>query len=58
MHEQKLHKQLLANYTKTTRPLVDHRNAVTVELGLALIQIGDLVGFNLYNIRGLTLFNC
>ncbi|KAJ3588008.1 hypothetical protein NHX12_011602 [Muraenolepis orangiensis] len=45
-HQRKLYKELLANYNRLERPVVNDSTPLLVELGLTLLQIID-VGVNI-----------
>lgn len=42
-HQRKLYKELLANYNRLERPVVNDSAPILVELGLTLLQIIDVV---------------
>lgn len=42
-HQRRLYKELLANYNRLERPVVNDSAAILVELGLTLLQIIDVV---------------
>ncbi|CAL8302604.1 unnamed protein product [Arctogadus glacialis] len=41
-HQRRLYKELLANYNRLERPVVNDSTAILVELGLTLLQIIDV----------------
>lgn len=45
-HQRRLYKELLANYNRLERPVVNDSAAILVELGLTLLQIIDVVCFS------------
>lgn len=42
-HQRKLYKELLANYNRLERPVINDSAAILVELGFTLLQIIDVV---------------
>ena len=42
-HQRRLYKELMANYNRLERPVVNDSAAILVELGLTLLQIIDVV---------------
>lgn len=42
-HQRRLYKELLANYNRLERPVVNDSAPILVELGLTLLQIIDVV---------------
>lgn len=42
-HQRKLYKELLANYNRLERPVINDSAPIQVELGLTLLQIIDVV---------------
>lgn len=47
-HQRRLYKELMANYNRLERPVVNDSAAILVELGLTLLQIIDVVRETLF----------
>lgn len=55
--QRKLYKELLANYNRLERPVVNDSAPILVELGLTLLQIIDVVRIALDACRDVNFFN-
>ena len=47
-YQRRLYKELMANYNRLERPVVNDSSAILVELGMTLLQIIDVVSGSLY----------
>uniref|UniRef100_A0A8P4KL53 Neuronal acetylcholine receptor subunit alpha-7 n=1 Tax=Dicentrarchus labrax TaxID=13489 RepID=A0A8P4KL53_DICLA len=54
-HQRRLYKELLANYNRLERPVVNDSAAILVELGLTLLQIIDVVRKTVFLSKDLSL---
>ena len=46
-YQRRLYKELMANYNRLERPVVNDSSAILVELGMTLLQIIDVVSVSL-----------